>query len=294
MLTDSQRRFFWDNGYLALEGFLTADELEAIRRAVEELVAKAANLTAPTKRYDVGPARPGGEPVVRRIFNPAEADPRLEAIALNDRVLDVVEALIGPNIEFHHGKVNLKWPRGGAEVAWHQDLAFFPHTNTDLVACMFYLDDATVENGCLLVLPGSHRYGVLDHFADGVFVGAVTDALEILPMDRVQPVEVPAGSMTVHHCLLLHASEENRSDKPRRVLIYQYRAADAMQLVPDRSGARHYGRLLRGEQAGVVRCEPITYRLPNHFAADRQRSLYELQEEFKRKQGIASLVERNS
>ncbi len=292
MLSDEQRRFFWENGYLALEGFLAPEELRSIRAAVDELVEQAADLSGPTKQYDIGPPRPGAEPVVRRIFNPADADPRLEAIAFSDRVLDVVESLIGPNIEFHHGKVNLKWPRGGAEVAWHQDLAFFPHTNTDLVACMFYLDDATVENGCLMVLPGSHRYGVLDHFADGVFVGAVTKALDTLPMDRVQPVEVPAGSMTVHHCLVLHASEENRSAKPRRVLIYQYRSADAMQLVPDRSGSRHYGRLLRGEQNGVVRCEQITYRLPNHFAPDRQRSLYELQEEFKRKQGIASLVSR--
>ena len=290
MLNAEQKRYFWENGYLALERFLTDAELAEIRSAVDELVAAAEGLTASTERYDIGPPRPGAEPVVRRIFNPAEADPRLEAVALNDRVLDVVESLIGPDIEFHHGKVNLKWPHGGAEVAWHQDLAFFPHTNTDLVACMFYLDDATVENGCLLVLPGSHRYGVLDHFAEGLFVGAVTEALKLLPMDQVRPIEVPAGSMTVHHCLTLHASKENLSSKPRRVLIYQYRAADAMQLVPDRSGARHYGQLLRGQRSGAVRCETITYRLPNHFAEDRQRSLYELQEEFKRKQGIASLV----
>lgn len=290
MLTPEQKRFFDENGYLALPGFLSDEQLASVRAAVEELLQQAASLTEGNRVFDIGPPRPGAPPQVRRIFNPAEQDPRLEAIAMDDRVLDVVEALIGENIEFHHGKVNLKWPHGGAEVAWHQDLAFFPHTNTDLVACMFYLDDATIENGCLLVVPGSHRMGILDHFADGQFIGAVTEDLKKVPLDRAVPVEVPAGSVTIHHCLTLHASEENRSDKPRRVLIYQYRAADAMQLVPDRSGARHYGMLLRGRQEGIVRCESITYRLPTHLVEERQRSLYDLQEEFKRKRGVDTLV----
>ncbi len=290
MLTPEQREFFWTNGYLAIPGFLSAEQLAAIRAAVDELVALAGSSPERSRAFDIGPPKPGAPPQVRRIFNPAEQDPRLEAIALDERVLDLVEDLIGPNIEFHHGKVNLKWPHGGAEVAWHQDLAFFPHTNTDLVACMFYLDDATRENGCLLVVPGSHRLGVLDHFADGQFIGAVTQDLQRIPLEKAVPVEVPAGSVTVHHCLTLHASEENRSDKPRRVLIYQYRAADAMQLVPDRSKARHYGMLLRGRQDGTVRCETITYRLPTHLVEDRLRSLYDLQEEFKRKRGVDTLV----
>jgi phytanoyl-CoA hydroxylase len=291
MLTAAQRRFFWTNGYLVLERFLNPQSLADLRAAVEDVVRRAHEDAAYAAAFlDIGPPAPGASPAIRRIFNPAEADPRFEQIALSDQVLDVVQDLIGPDLEFHHGKVNFKPPGSGAEVGWHQDFAFFPHTNTDLVACMFYLDDATRENGCLLVVPGSHRWGLLNHFDGERFIGAVTTDLHQWELQKVRAVEVPAGSMTVHHCLTLHASAENCSSRPRTVVIYEYRAADAMQLVPDQSRARHYGLLVRGQRTGQVRCEALSFRLPNHFVEGRQRSLYELQEEYKRMRGVDRLV----
>src|SRR5438093_831034 len=93
---------------------------------------------------------------------------------------------------------------GGGEVGWHQDFPFFPHTNYDLLACMFLLDDATPENGCLRMIPGSHQRGPVDHYdAHGKFTGRATNPQDWEPDERagnVADLVVPAGSMTVHHC----------------------------------------------------------------------------------------------
>src|SRR5947209_20513489 len=94
---------------------------------------------------------------------------------------------------------------GAGEVGWHQDFPFFPHTNFDLLACMFLLDDATPDNGCMRVIPGSHHLGPVPHEEDGRFRGHVTERRYV---DDSQAVDLAiwAGSMTIHHWRTLHAS----------------------------------------------------------------------------------------
>lgn len=285
MLSPAQVDAFRADGYLVIEGLLGAAALRALREAVDELTERAQGLTATTGVYDVVPGTGGGGPtVVRRIFHPAEVDPRLEEVALSADVLDAVEALIGPDIEYHHGKINMKPPGHDAEVGWHQDLPFFPHTNADLVAVMIYLDDATEENGCLTVVPGSHALGPLDHFAGDHFIGMVTGDLARVDLSRAVRLPVRAGGATIHHSLMLHSSAANASPRPRRALISEYRAADSMALCPDAEvNARHYGRLLRGRRPGTLRLEPRVFRIPT-FAPDLDpRSLYDMQEEHRQR-----------
>jgi ectoine hydroxylase-related dioxygenase (phytanoyl-CoA dioxygenase family) len=289
MLTPRQIASYRDAGYLTLEDVLLPEELDAARRAVDEIIDAAQGRTESDDRVDVVLGT-GGErvTVVRRIFNPPEVDPRFEAIAQGPRVLDIMECLLGPNIEYHHGKVNMKPPGHDTEVGWHQDLPFFPHTNSDLAAIMLYLDDATEENGCLSVVPGSHRLGPLDHFAGGHFIGMVTEDLARAGVGRAVKLPVRAGGATIHHCLTLHSSSPNRGSRPRRALIYEYRAADALAILPDdEKNARHYGRLLRGERTGTVRLEAVVFKIPRWAPDLDPRSLYDMQEDYKRKAGAS-------
>ena len=101
-----------------------------------------------------------GERHVRRIFNPIAHHQAFNDLIFHPRILDAVETLIGPNIQLHHTKLNLKPPASGqARFEWHQDYPFFPHTNYDLVAVAVHIDEATEENGCLRVIPGIHKLG---------------------------------------------------------------------------------------------------------------------------------------
>jgi ectoine hydroxylase-related dioxygenase (phytanoyl-CoA dioxygenase family) len=169
----------------------------------------------------------------------------------------------------------MKPARAGSPVKWHQDLPFFPHTNTDLVACLIHLNDATLENGCLRVVPGSHRLGPLDHRKDGVFIGMVTDDLKRADMDKAVSLPLKVGGMVLLHCLTLHSSAPNTSGASRRMLIFEYRASDAMQLY----GAlnNYMGRILRGVQPTTVRLTENTFIIPVYPPGT---NIYDLQAEY--------------
>jgi ectoine hydroxylase-related dioxygenase (phytanoyl-CoA dioxygenase family) len=194
------------------------------------------------------------------------------------RLLDAVEQLIGPDILFHYSKLHMKGPRVGSVVEWHQDFSYYPHTNTDLATAMIYLDDATTENACLQALPGSHKLGLANHYVDGYFRGKVTGPDAPDPT-RAVPLEAPAGSVVFIHCLLLHCSAPNRSDRFRRSFFAAYRAADAYPIYfgPHASHNEPGVKLLRGKTSEVARVEAGTWRLP--LSERPFGSLFQLQEE---------------
>ena len=131
-----------------------------------------------------------------------------------------------------HSKLATKPPKKDAGAfGWHQDFAYFPHTNTDLCAVMVMLDDATPQNGCMSVVKGSHKLGMLKHDNDGWFTGCCQEPKywDEHP-ENVIPITPRAGGISMHHCLTLHASPANLSGNPRRGVVFEYRAADAYQL----------------------------------------------------------------
>ena len=124
----------------------------------------------------------------------------------------------------------MKPAKVGSVVEWHQDLAYFPHTNVDLVSTLIYLDEATEENGCLQVLPRHHHHFFEHSDAEGRFVGMISEDLSNSRFGRPIPLTAPAGSVIFMHCLTPHSSLPNRSPHPRRTLIFEYRAADAFPI----------------------------------------------------------------
>src|SRR5213594_1998939 len=185
--------------------------------------------------FDVDPRHTAAAPIVRRIKNPADHDPLYTWVALESPILDVVAELLGPSIRFHHSKLNLKGGRVGAPVELHQDAAFYPHSNDDVLAVGLLLDDATVDNGAMAVLPGSHRGPIYTHYdGQGRFVGCMRpDDVDRLDTSRAVLLELPAGSIHIHHYRLVHWSAPNTSTRERRLLINSYAAADAVSFVPD-------------------------------------------------------------
>ena len=241
--TDGQRRFYQENGYLIFENVLTDQELTELRVASEALQSERKKL--------------GGETRLAVIHNVTLLHEAFLKTARHPFMLAVVSDLIGEDLRLQHAKLNWKPPTAGAgEVGWHQDFPFFPHTNYDLLACMFLLDDARIENGCMRMIPGSHTRGPVDHFdAGGAFVGHCTtrrSTRRTCATATWWTWSSPPGSMTVHHCCTLHASYPNRSDVPRRGLVYQIAAGDAIQL----GGNLHkvWGTWLQGRDPLRARC----------------------------------------
>ncbi|MGW1463192.1 phytanoyl-CoA dioxygenase family protein [Streptomyces sp. NPDC002308] len=261
---------YQENGYAVAERLFDATEVAELNTAITEILAVS----------DIGSVaevEPGDNGMARRIWSPTKQHSAFERAAAHPALLDHVEAFIGPDILFHYSKLHLKAPQVGSVVDWHQDFSYYPHTNTDLVTALLYLDDTTIENSALQVMPGSHRNGLADHYVDGHFRGKVTGPDAPDPADAVA-LEAPAGSVVFIHPLLLHYSSPNRSDRFRRAFLPAYRAADAFPIhFGPHAGHNEAGvRLLRGEVSNTARVEAGAWRLP--LAERPFGSLFELQE----------------
>ena len=237
MLGESLRERYLRDGYLLLEGVLSARQLADLRRVTDEFVAGASKLAKSNDVLDLHDAHSPDQPRVRRIKNPHMQHPLFHGLVRDSAVLKPLQSLLGPDIRLHGSKLNLKSAGGGDAIEWHQDWAFYPHTNDDVLAIGLFLDDVTIENAPILFVPGSHLGPIHDHHARGVFAGGVDVKVQKVDVSGAVAVTGPAGSMSIHHARLLHGSAVNRSSRQRRILFYELAAADAWPLM----GKGHFG-----------------------------------------------------
>ncbi len=268
-LTQDDIDFYWANGYLFVENAVDAGQLAAMiadfdawteesRRHIEPY----GDTLAGRARFDLAPEHAADAPRLRRVASPVEVSDAYLAVMRNNRALDAVAQLIGPNVEFNNSKINAKQPGASTEVKYHQDFMFQPHTNEDLVTCLFFLDDVTLENGPLNVVAGTHRDELWAHWHDGVYTGAVAAEVQAAHVSDAIPVYGPAGSACLMHTRLLHGSAPNRSDHPRTLFISEYRAEDSKPLQENHLPSVYQGEVVRGERTNRVRCSSYEMEFP--------------------------------
>jgi phytanoyl-CoA hydroxylase len=258
---DKLARAFDEQGYCVVEGVLDPDEVAALRRLTERVVDRATGLTAEDAVFDLEDSHTPAAPRVRRIKKPHAVDPLYAAMARHPRIVALLQRVIGANVRLHHSKVNMKAPRYGAPLEWHQDWHFIPHTNMDLAIAALMLDPVEMDNGPVLFIPGSHRGPLMSHSQDGYFTGAIDPAT--IDVAAAVPMTGPAGAMTLHHPMLIHGSALNESVKPRRMLFYEYAAADAWPLIYGVDYEEYNSRMVCGEPTNVVRADGSFTRMPH-------------------------------
>ena len=282
-ISQDQINFYNEKGYLIVEDVLSQDEIKELGSITDNFVEKSKNITKHNEDFDLEPGHSKENPKLRRIKKPEKQHPIYEKTLMHPKILDVVEDLIGPNIRTLGGKLNMKAPGGGAQVEWHTDWAFYPHTNDDILEVGIPLDDMEIENGCLMAIPGSHKWEAISHHEDGVFVGAVSE--NDFKMEDAVPFVLKAGSISLHHVRALHGSAPNMSNRPRRLLLQGYLAADAFPLQSNLSTSEDWNEwnsnMLRGESTNRPRLEnvPVVFPQPKPEGAG---SIFEIQENLKK------------
>ena len=276
MIATSDVARYQEQGYLVVPGVLDPPTVAALRRELDAILEGAREVTAHTDVYDLEPGHRPDAPRVRRVKTPHKFFDGFRRLYREPRLVAILQALLGPAVRLHGSKINLKAPHYGSPVEWHQDWAFYPHTNDDILAVGVMLDDAISDNGPLMVVPGSHRGPIFDHHADGYFCGAVDPAAVRDELARAVPLTGRAGSMSFHHVRLLHGSAQNVSKLPRALLLYEYAAADAWPLMGVKDLAEFDGRLVSGAPSIEPRVTPVPVRMPLPPALN-QGSIYENQ-----------------
>ena len=275
MLTSEQVEQYKEHGYTLFPQFLSRSEVEALVADIEMICAKATVATLDHSRMEMEPNQGSQGRLVRRIYEPCTHYPRFRSLSESKELLDSVEQLLGPNLVFHYSKINMKPPELGSVVEWHQDLTYYPLTNSESVTVLFYLDNADSSNGCLQVIPDAHLDRPLDHALNGIFQGRITEAVDA---SKAIFLEATAGSAIFMHCMTPHSSAPNKSANARRTLILSYRAADAFPIYvgPNTADSEACTRLVRGERLLTARFGMNSFPIPRF--PKRTKSLYELQE----------------
>ncbi len=274
MLTARQIAEYHEVGYMVAPDVLTPSEVDELRAVTDEFVEKSREATDHTDVFDLEPGHTPEAPRLRRLKSPVSQHAVYDAALRHPRILEVVSSLIGHGLRYNGDKLNMKWSGYGSAVEWHQDWAFYPHTNDDLLAVGIALDDMTQDNGCMLMAPGTHKGPIYDHHEDGVFVGAITDR-RFDPSDPAQ-VTMTAGSISLHHARTAHGSRPNHSDAPRRLLLFQYCALDAYPLLGAGTWDAFNATIIRGEPTWEPRVTDVPVRIPLP-SPERVGSIYEIQ-----------------
>ena len=287
MLSPSDVASYREQGYLVVPDVLDASTLDSVRRELARILDGSRAVTAHTDVYDLEPGHRPDDPRVRRVKTPHRFFPVFDRLMRHPRLVAILTSLLGDAIRLHGSKINLKSPRYGSPVEWHQDWAFYPHTNDDLLAVGVMLDDCTSDNGPLLVVPGTHRGPTFDHHTGDhhggrYFCGAIDPAEIRDEIARAVPLTGRAGSMSFHHVRLVHGSAQNVSSLPRTLLLYEYGAADAWPLMGVSNLADFDGRLITGEPSVEPRLVPAPVRMPLPPAL-HQGSIYENQSDAARR-----------
>jgi ectoine hydroxylase-related dioxygenase (phytanoyl-CoA dioxygenase family) len=275
MLTSEQETRYKEHGYTKFPEFLSQSEVDALLADIEMISAKATVANHDRSRMEMEPSQGPEGKLVRRIYEPCTHYPRFRSLSESKRLLDVAEQLLGPNLIFHYSKINMKPPEIGSVVEWHQDLMYYPLTNSGSVSVLFYLDNADSSNGCLQVIPDAHLDRPLDHTLNGIFQGRITEAVDT---SKAVFLEGKAGTTIFMHCMTPHSSAPNMSANARRTLILSYRAADAFPIYvgPNTDDSEANIRLVRGERLQTARFGMSSFPIPRF--PKRTKSLYELQD----------------
>ena len=259
-LTPSQAAQYWEDGFLFPLDILSADEAAQVRSELEQIERDwmAADLPLPLNTY-------------KRV-NSHLVMPLAARLAMDPRILDAVEDVLGPDIMIWSAEFFIKEPRTVQSVGMHQDLTYWGMGETpDQVTAWLALSPATVESGCMDFVRGSHKNPILPHndtYSETNLLSRGQEiAVEVAEEDKTH-IELAPGQMSLHHGLTIHGSGPNRSDDRRIGMAIRYISPNAKQLVADRD----YAMVARGEdrQGNFIHVDP-----PATLFSDESLALYE-------------------
>jgi ectoine hydroxylase-related dioxygenase (phytanoyl-CoA dioxygenase family) len=263
VLTDKQIQEYNREGYVMVREVLSPEEIRRLLAVTDEFVERSRTISDHDNIFDLEDGHSAAEPRIRRLKYPHRHHKAYADLAKHPIVVKVLQDLWGPNIRFQSSKLNMKSAGFGSPVEWHQDWAFYPHTNDDMAAEGLMLDDCDMENGTLMVIPGSHRGPIIDHNSNGRFCGAINPLTCGVDFSKAVPLIGKAGDMTVHHVRTIHGSAPNLSGKDRRLFLLMHRTADAWPIfrVPQDWEA-FQSQMVAGTASNEPRMEKLPVRIP--------------------------------
>jgi ectoine hydroxylase len=269
VLTETQRAAFFAKGYLTLPDYVPERWLARLRTALAELMMRSRNVTQSDDSFILEEGHSAARPRLHRVTSPQDQHPTFWEFMCDPVMTDLAADVVGPDVKFHHAKLNVKSERGTRGFKWHQDIPAWPHTDYSPVSIGVYIEGCTLEQGPLAFAPGTHEgplYSMYDRA--GNFVVRIRDEdLTWLTDDQVERAIGGPGTTVLLNCRTVHGSVENRSDRARPLLLPVYSSADSFPYTPSPIVSPHLGDIVRGKPARAASFDPRPCELPPDFRA---------------------------
>lgn len=242
-LSPTDLEFFSANGYLAADGLLTAAEVQECKDALSDLIRRKSSWDNRVWSQEEPYFAQGGEDEraqdpelrIRKLAYFVQIEPRLDATSRHPRLMAAVEQLIGAGARLIQDMALLKPPFRGSEKPWHQDTAYFDWTPLGgILGTWIALDEATVENGCMQLVPASHLDGPAPHFH--VRDCQITDAHMQHERERVVTIPLKPGGVLFFSGLIYHGTPPNNTPLRRRALQFHYAAPHCTRMTIQQHG----------------------------------------------------------
>ena len=285
-LNKKELNFYKKNGYLVKEKLISNKEINKINSLIDKIInkeekkkTKIKNLGGSYNNNFVYNSNSSNKREILRLNNPTYYNKLFFNLSRNKKIINIAKKLLGGSVRFHHCKLNFKLPsKKGGEVSWHQDWAFYPHTNDDLTTVGVYLEDCYEENGPLQVIPKSHKQKIFSHHNKSKeFVGKICEKIN---SKNKKSLTGKAGTVTFHHVRTVHGSGLNLKNSKRPLMLFGYTNTDAWPLTVDASinpndNFKKYNQcIIVGKKTLVPRFEKVPLIIP---LPKKNVSIYQLQ-----------------
>jgi len=225
VLSQEQVNGFRENGYLKIGKLLDDETVELLRRQYDHEFdlarsGKSSFRNLAIDQTDDLEAKNKAEKQMLQIMQMCERNIHFRKLIYNDRVLDIAEDLIGPNVQLFHDQALFKPARQGGPVFWHQDNGYWKCAPANLISCWLTLDDVDLHNGAMQVIPGSHLHP-LEH-EKSKSTDILFDIESRVDSSKAMVIDLPAGGAMFHHCQTLHYTGPNTTDRQRRAFVIHF------------------------------------------------------------------------
>ena len=264
VLTDDQRRRFFDDGFLVLPDYVSQPWLERLRAATAELLDRSRAVTQSDAVYVLEEGHSADEPRLHRVSSPQDQHPAFWAFMTDPIMTDLAADVVGPDVKFHHAKLNVKSGKGTQGFGWHQDIPAWPHTDFSPVTIGIYIDGCTEDQGPLTVARGSHDGPLFSMYDDaGNFVVKIRPGdLGWLKDDMIARITGGPGTTLLLNCRAVHGSAPNKATAARPLLLPVYSSADSFAYTPSPIPSPRQGDVVRGKPASFASFDTRPVEMP--------------------------------
>ena len=251
VLTEAQRAEYFEKGYLVLPEYVPPAWVRRLQRAMNETIELSRPLTQSDDVFILEEGHSAAEPRLHRVTCPQDRHPAFWEFMADPVMTDLAADVVGPDVKFHHSKLNVKSGQGSRGFKWHQDIQGWPHTDYSPVTIGVYLEGCEMDQGPLACVRGSHEgplYSMYD--SDRNFVVHLREEeLGFLDTAVIEYAAGGPGTTLLLNCRTVHGSAINHSPHARPLLLTVYSSADSFPYTSPSIASLHMGDIVRGQPA---------------------------------------------